>query len=160
MHLILNKELVEQDTVHVGDDESIPAEGQITVSLNRWLEQQEALRQRSAPVGVRLHGEDDVREHADAILDRPLIALEFPKFADGRCYSHARILREQLGYEGQLRAIGDILRDQVFFYNRCGINALELRPDRCAEVAMTAFNDFSVTYQPAADEPNPLFRRR
>lgn len=86
-----------------------------------------------------------------------LIALDFPAFKDGRCYSHARLLRERYDYQGELRAVGDVLRDQLFFMKRCGIDSFQLRSDKDMEDALNAFNDFSVKYQTAADGAPPIY---
>ena len=89
-----------------------------------------------------------------------MIAIDFPAFKDGRGFSQARLLRERYGYKGEIRAVGDVARDQMFFMARCGINAFEVKPGRSLEDALKAFNDFSVTYQPAADDGRPFFLRR
>jgi uncharacterized protein (DUF934 family) len=88
-----------------------------------------------------------------------VIALEFDQFKDGRSYSLARLLRERYKFNGQIRAVGDVLHDQLFYMRRCGVDAFELRPDRSAEDALRAFKEFSVTYQAAADDTRPLYRR-
>jgi uncharacterized protein (DUF934 family) len=90
----------------------------------------------------------------------PVIGINFPKFADGRGYSIARYVRERLGFNGELRAIGDVMRDQLFFLQRCGFNSYAIREDCDAEVAMAGLSDFSETYQAANDQKSPLFRRR
>lgn len=89
-----------------------------------------------------------------------LIALNFPTFADGRAYSSARELRERYGYKGELRAIGDVLRDQIFYMSRCGFNAFSLRHDQDIDACINAFGDFKTGYQTSIIEPVPLFRRR
>ena len=100
----------------------------------------------------------------DALVARlaaaPLIAIDFPKFTDGRGYSLARLLRERHGYEGEIRAIGDVLVDQLFFMRRCGFDGFSLREDQWLEDALRNLNVFSRAYQPAVDQPEPLFRRR
>ena len=94
-------------------------------------------------------------------LDRfALVAVNFPKFGDGRGYSIARLLRERYGYKGELRAIGEVVRDHLFFMARCGFDAFLLRDDQDPEEALTAFGDFSDSYQSTVDRPLPLFRRR
>ena len=89
-----------------------------------------------------------------------LIALNFPSFADGRAYSSARELRNNLGFKGEIRAIGDVLRDQLFYMARCGFDAFLLRDDQNVETALGAFDDFKDGYQVSVDKPLPLFRRR
>ncbi len=88
-----------------------------------------------------------------------MIAIEFPIYRDGRGYSQARILRDRYSYEGELRAVGDVLKDQMFYLHRVGFNAFEVRADRSIEDALKSLKDFSVTYQPAVDNPLPLRRR-
>lgn len=90
----------------------------------------------------------------------PLVAIDFPKFTDGRGYSIARLLRERHGYQGQIRAIGDVLIDQLFYMSRCGFDAFSLREDQIVEDALNALSTFSRSYQPGTDDPEPLFRRR
>ena len=88
-----------------------------------------------------------------------LIAVDFPKFADGRGFSYGRELREQHGFTGELRAIGDFMRDQLYFLKRCGFNSFALQSDELDE-ALASFNDFSDAYQPSIDQALPIFRRR
>lgn len=96
-----------------------------------------------------------------ADLDRfAVIAVNFPKFTDGRSYSTARLLRERYAYRGEIRAIGDVLQDQLFYMKRCGIDAFALKEGKDIEAALAGFRDFSESYQAAVDQPQPLFRRR
>jgi uncharacterized protein (DUF934 family) len=113
-----------------------------------------------APLGVWLEsGEDPAAIAAD--LDRfAVIAVNFPKFTDGRSYSTARLLRERYAYRGEIRAIGDVLQDQLFYMKRCGIDAFALKEGKDIEAALAGFRDFSESYQAAVDQPHPLFRRR
>ncbi len=157
--VIKNRQIVEDSWQFVADDAELPT-GPVIVSLARWRQERATLLERGAPVGVRLPNTADV---ADVAADLPvlaLVALEFPKFADGRAYSQARLLRERYSYPGEIRATGDVLRDQLFFMIRSGFDAFELRADRSPEDALKAFNDFSESYQPAADQPLPLYRRK
>lgn len=107
-----------------------------------------------------LDSDEDVNDIGDLLNEMPIIALNFPVFADGRAYSKARELREQLGYKGEIRAIGDVLRDQIYFMSRCGFDAFALRHDQDPEACLQAFNDFHTGYQASVAEPTPLFRRR
>ena len=131
---------------HLADDDPLPAEGQVTVSRTRWRAEQAALVARG-DVGVRFESDQDPLEDQPLVLALPLIALDFPKFADGRPYSFARKLR-RLGFTGQLRATGDVLRDQLLYMWRCGFDAFEVRADKSIEDALAAFDEFSVDYQP------------
>jgi len=159
MAIIKDKQVVDDTWTQLGDDDAVPPSGDVIVSLARWLRGETALQSRSGKVGVRLTSSDlaeDLRDHLEGLS---LVAVEFPKFADGRGYTQARVLRERLGYRGELRAVGDVLRDQLFYMWRCGFDAFALKPGKDVQGALDAFDDFSVKYQPAADEPLPLFRR-
>ncbi len=133
-------------------------EGKIIVPLKVWQVQKQALNKRS-DIGVWL-ASDERPEELKNDLDRlKVIAVDFPRFADGRGYSIAFLLRSRLGYRGELRAIGDVLRDQLFYLSRVGFDAFAPRPDRSIEDALKGLSDFSIKYQPSWDEKNPLFRR-
>jgi uncharacterized protein (DUF934 family) len=96
-----------------------------------------------------------------ASLDRlQAVAVNFPAFGDGRGYSIARLLRERYGYRGELRAIGEVARDHLYFMAQCGFDAFQLRAGEDAQEALAAFSDFSEGYQASAARPLPLFRRR
>lgn len=157
--VIKNREIVEDGWQQVADETELPVDGPIIVSWARWQAQREALLQRDDPVGVRLPNTADVAELAHDLPALALVALEFPKFSDGRAYSQARLLRERYGYRGELRAVGDVLRDQLFFMARVGFDAFELRADRSLTDALSAFADFTESYQPATDQSQPLYRR-
>lgn len=145
--IIEGRAIVEDGWQHVADDDAIPAEGDIIVSRDRWLAEGEALAQRAGRVGVRYRADQRPLADVPALLDLPLIALDFPKFTDGRSYSYAQRLRKRLGYTGQLRATGDVLRDQLLYMWRCGFDAFEVRADKPLEDALAAFAEFSVDYQ-------------
>jgi len=89
-----------------------------------------------------------------------LVAIELPKFTDGRGYSLARLLRDRFGYQGELRAVGHVLRDQLLYLARCGFDTFVLAEGKSLDDGLAAFEDFSVTYQPAADHDQPIWRRR
>lgn len=145
----------------VADEADLPAAGRIIVSLARWQAEYERLKPRAAEIGLRLPNTADVETLAPLLLDRPLLALEFPGFADGRAYSQARLLAERLGYRGELRATGKaVVRDQFHFMLRCGFNSFELRDDQQADACLKAIAEFSLSYQRAADDSVPVYARR
>jgi len=144
-HLIVGRAVVEDAWVHLADDAPVPDAGSVTVTHTRWRTDA-ALRARGG-VGVRYPSGEDPLVDQPLVLGLPLIALHFPAFADGRAYSSARKLR-RLGFTGQLRATGDILRDQLLYLWRCGFDAFELRADKSPAEALAAFADFTVAYQP------------
>jgi len=136
---------------------SVPAGKQI-VPLEVWLAQRDSLRQR-ADIGVWIASHEQPDALRDDVGVLPVIAVDFPKFTDGRGYSIAYNLRHRLGYAGELRAIGDVLRDQMFYMLRVGFNAFATRPDRSIEDALKSLDDFTEAYQAAWDQKSPLFRR-
>ena len=109
---------------------------------------------------VRLEPSDDPASVADRLDRVARIEVSFPKFGDGRGYSIARLLRERYGYKGELRAVGHITRDLLFFMESCGFDAFELREGEDPHEALAAFDDFSESYQASVKRPLPLFRRR
>jgi uncharacterized protein (DUF934 family) len=139
---------------------TVPVVGDIIVPLKLWQAQRAALLARAGRLGVWLDSAEDPAAIADDLAHFALIAVNFPKFTDGRGYSTARLLRERYGWTGELRAVGDVLRDQLFYMARVGFDAYALRDDQNVDEALKAFRDFSEVYQTAADQPQPLFRRR
>lgn len=139
---------------------SIPATGDVIVPLAAWRVLRDALIARSGRVGISLTGSDEPSDIAGDLERFQLIAVHFASFTDGRGYTIARLLRERHDWRGELRAIGDIQRDQLHYLSRCGFDAFDLREGENVETALSAFNDFSEAYQTAADQPVPLFRRR
>ncbi len=130
----------------------------IIVPLKVWQAQRNQLQGRT-DLGVWLDS-DERAEDLQGELDRfAVIAVNFPKFADGRGYSIAYHLRVRMGYVGELRAIGDVLRDQLFYMQRVGFDSFVPRADKDINEALKGLNDFSVIYQASADEAQPLFRR-
>ena len=109
---------------------------------------------------IRLEPHDDPAAVADRLAGAARVEVNFPKFGDGRGYSIARLLRERFGYKGELRAVGQITRDHLFFMESVGFDAFELRAGEDPHEALAAFNDFSESYQASPKRPQPLFRRR
>jgi uncharacterized protein (DUF934 family) len=160
MQIIKGHAIVDDAWAHLADGADLPASGDMIVSLDRYRELREKQQPREGRLGVRLHSDQEAHLIADYVSELPLIAIEFPVFKDGRGYTTARLLRERYGFKGELRAVGDVLRDQLFYMQRCGFDAFELKPGKDIQGALQAFQEFSVTYQAAADDPRPLFRRR
>ncbi len=132
----------------------------LMVPLDFWQLFREELDDFSGQVTVWLNSDQNVNEISKELDNFPLIALNFPVFSDGRSYTNARELRESLNYDGEIRAIGDVLRDQLYYMSRCGFNAFSMRSDQDLEESLTAFDDFHTGYQGGIDQPIPLFRRR
>lgn len=158
MRVIKDREIVDDGWRWLPPDAELPESGDVIVSLARWNERHDSLLARPGKVGLLLKSEEGPEE-IQALDQLSLIAIEFPRFTDGRGYTSARLLRERFRFRGELRAVGDVLRDQLFYMARCGINSFALKAGKDLEGALEAFRDFSVTYQAAADDPRPLFRR-
>ncbi len=116
----------ENEWILLADDALAPADGAIVISLKRWLAEREALSSRAAPVGVALEAGADAQAHLAELANRPLVALAFAKFAHGRAFSYARLLRDRHGFHGELRAVGDVLIDEIPFMLRCGFDSFEV----------------------------------
>ncbi len=136
---------------------AVPAGHQI-VPLQVWLSQKTTLSSRK-DIGVWLASDERPEQLKDDVATLPLIAVDFPAFSDGRGYSIAFNLRSRLGYDGEIRAIGDVLRDQLFYMQRVGFNAFATREDRSIEDALKGLTDFSDVYQTSWDQKMPLYRR-
>ena len=143
-----------------GSQPAIPLAGDVIVPLALWRAGREALLFRVGRIGVWLDSHEDPTDIAEDLRLFGVVAVNFPKFGDGRGYSTARLLRERYGWKGELRAIGDVFRDQLFFLASCGFNAFALRDGEDPQEALGAFGDFSEAYQSSVERPLPLFRRR
>ncbi len=137
--------------------DQLPA-GNMILPLAVWLATRTELAGRT--VGVWLDSDEPPAPIKESCQQLPLVAINFPIFSDGRGYSYAQILRSQYGYRGELRAMGDVLRDQLFYLKRSGFNSFAMRADQKIDEAVAHLRDFSETYQGAIDNPLPLFRRR
>ncbi|MRW86199.1 DUF934 domain-containing protein [Pseudoduganella sp. FT26W] len=139
---------------------SVPA-GKFIVPQSLWLVQRDVLAARSdaGEIGVWIASDERPEAIKDDLSRFPVVAVDFPKFTDGRGYSIAYNLRTRLGWTGELRAIGDVLRDQLFSMQRVGFNAYSVRSDRDVHDALKGLSDFSETYQASVDQKVPLFRR-
>jgi uncharacterized protein (DUF934 family) len=135
----------------------VPA-GKTIVPLSVWEAQRTTLQERG-DIGVWIASHERPEVLKTDVEKLPVIAVDFPKFSDGRGYSIAYNLRARLGYTGELRAIGDVLRDQLFYMQRVGFNAFATRPDRNIHDALKGLTDFSESYQTSWDQKMPLFRR-
>lgn len=130
------------------------------VPLNFWKNYSSELDDYMGDIALWLNSDENVNDIGDGLHTISLIALNFPVFSDGRSYTNARELRGKLNYQGEVRAIGDVLRDQMFYMASCGFNAFSLRHDQDPELCLKAFEDFQTSYQATVANPEPLFRRR
>jgi len=137
----------------------LPA-GDVIAPLALWRARRDELRSRPPKLGLRLDCGDQVDALVEDLDQFALIAINFPKFGDGRGFSTARLLRERYGYARELRAIGELLPDQLPLLERCGFDAFSLPDGKDPDESLRAFDDFSETYQTSVTQPQPLFRRR
>lgn len=142
-----------------GESLDIPADQPALIPAKLWLAGETQFAGRP-DIGVWFDSHDEPEMLDSRVNELPVIAVNFPKFSDGRGYSIGRLLRERLGYVNELRAIGDVLLDQLQFMKRCGFDTYALRADKDITKAPKCLTFFSQTYQAASDTEIPLFRRR
>jgi uncharacterized protein (DUF934 family) len=160
MPLVKQGKIVTDSFTHVADDAELPGDGAVLVSAARFLEDPEALLRRAGKIGVvwpNSRNVDDLVPHLDRL---GAVALVFPTFRDGRAYSQARLLRERHGYQGELRAVGQVLRDQFVFMQRAGFDAFEVKKQNDAEAFTATVKRYSVFYQPTGDGRVTALNRR
>jgi len=145
MQLIKNQAIVADEWRHL-DDEAPFQESPSIVSFSRFQSEKTLIIERNKPFGIRLTVNDALEDIIDDLSRFSLIALEFPIFTDGRHYSNAQLLRERYGYQGDIRATGDVLQDQLLFMRRCGFTSFEFQGRSDADV-LDAFEEFTVFYQ-------------
>lgn len=162
--IIKNRHIVNDDweVLHLSEEDTpdsvqVP-DGKIVVPLQVWLHQKINLGMRSQ-IGIWLSSHEQAKDIGAEPNRFALIAIDFPKFADGRGYSIAYNLRTRLGYTGELRAMGDVLRDQLFYMQRVGFNSFAVRADKNIHDAIKGLTDFTEKYQGSVDETTPLFGR-
>lgn len=132
----------------------------LIVPVKFWQLYKNEVNGYAGDIAIWLDSNEQVAQIAEDLHSFPLIALNFPLFSDGRSYTNARELRQRYNYKGEIRAIGDVLRDQLYYMAQCGFDSFELREDQDAEFCLHAFTDFKTNYQSTVLEPTPLFRRR
>lgn len=164
--IIKNQQIVDDhwQVLKLADGESAASvalpDAPTMLPLAVWLARKQEIIGRNQQIGVWLESSEGPEAIAGDLDRFAVIGVNFPKFTDGRSYSSARLLRERYGYQGEIRALGDVLQDQLFFMKRCGIDAYAVLEGKDLEQALAGLNSFSETYQAAVDQPQPLFRRR
>jgi uncharacterized protein (DUF934 family) len=160
MPLVKNARITTDLFVHVADGAELPGDGDILISAERFLADPDALLRRPRKTGViwpNNRAVDDLVPHLGRLA---AVALVFPTFRDGRAYSQARLLRERHGYDGELRATGQVLRDQFVFMSRAGFDAFEVKKDADADAFAETMKRYSVFYQPTGDGRVTALNRR
>jgi uncharacterized protein (DUF934 family) len=160
MPSIIKDRAIAESEFMVVDLQSASVEGSNTLlPLSYYLEHRDQLKGRN-DIGVWLEAGDEIEDIAEFANDLPVVALNFPAFADGRAYSSANILKRTMQYQGEIRAIGDVRRDQLSQMVHCGFNAFEVADGQDANKCLEALDAFTENYQATVANPEPLFRRR
>ncbi|SDZ83568.1 DUF934 domain-containing protein [Microbulbifer marinus] len=136
------------------------ASGNVILPYKLWHNLRDELAERAHEIGVWLDSDESAELLGEDAKALPLIAVHFPAFADGRGFTTGRLLRERYGFDGELRAVGAFMRDQLTYLRRCGFNAFAYEGQQSLENLLESLHDFSDSYQAALDQPLPMFRRR
>ena len=160
MPLVKNAKISNDAFVHVADDAPLPAEGAILISAARFLGDPDLISRRLGKTGVVWPNNRDLDDLVPYLDRLAVVALVFPTFRDGRAYSQARLLRERHGFKGELRATGQVLRDQFVFMLRAGFDAFEVKKQSDAEAFAATVQRYSVFYQPTGDGRLTALHRR
>ncbi|MEQ8284811.1 DUF934 domain-containing protein [Thalassospira sp.] len=155
MAIVKNDSVIEQEWITVEAEDDLPSSDEnLIVPLARFKEQREDLLGRNGGLGVLLNPGDAPEDLADDLDRLSIITVNFPAYTDGRGYSYGRVLRERMGFKGELRAIGDVLRDQILYMHRCGFDSYDLRVDGETALAKVraALKEMTVYYQPTGDD--------
>ncbi len=147
MQIIKDQHIIDDHQQFITDEQPLPPQGDITVSLTRWQKDRAQLLSITGRLGVRLSPVDATQDIADDLHQLALIEVDFPVYTDGRAFSHARLLRKRYGYQGEIRAVGQFMPDQVFYLSRVGVNAFQLPNPQQLPTALNTLHDFSKSYQ-------------
>ncbi len=161
MPLLKEGKISDDPWVHWWDGDPEPEFGPVIVTLRRWREDRDHLLERGCPLGIQLTSEQTPGEIRDDLQYFELVALDFPVFTDGRSYSNAKRLRQRFNYKGQVRATGNILRDQYLNMLRCGFDALEVKDGETEKDWQTATQAISTPFQPGLEgQPTAMSLRQ
>lgn len=160
MPLLKNNILVQDSWTVVADDAALPSDGGAIVGLDRWKAEGETLKGRNAPLGITLSSAESPALIAADLNAFQVVRLQFPAFTDGRAYSYARLLRERYGFKGEIRAAGNVLRDQYAHMLRCGFDAFEVAEGIDPADWAASRDKVGLAYQNATDGVRAVWARR
>ncbi|MGH1360655.1 MAG: DUF934 domain-containing protein [Burkholderiaceae bacterium] len=143
--------ITDQWILFTGDAADVPVGSKVLLPIEEWLERTRVWQEHAGAVGILLEPTDDPARLKPWLDQIELVSIDFPKFTDGRGFSIARLLRSRLGFSGAIRAVGEIVADQVPMLQRCGFTEFETASDRQAEIALELLSILLPTYQPASD---------
>lgn len=159
MALLKDGKLCDDIYTDVSALDELPADGALIVGLSQWQEQRDALLARGAPLGIVLRSDEKPELIRDDLGRFSVVALDFPVFRDGRAYSYARLVR-RMGWDGELRAVGEVLLEQLHYMHRVGFNSFLVSDENAVAAWETACADFTVWYQPTGDGREDILARR
>lgn len=162
MKILKNRQVIDDTWATLINDETLESSStrDIIIPFERWKSDQATLKSYAGKVGVLISSDTEINEVIDALSNFELVALSFPKYTDGTCFSYAFLLRERHKFTGELRAMGDIFRDQFAYLERCGFDAIKLEDETALEAGKESFDELSITYQSSADKIEPFYRVR
>jgi uncharacterized protein (DUF934 family) len=160
MVLVKDRKPIDDAWRHLEDADPLPAHGPVTISWARWTVERDLILRAPAELGVRIPNTLPTAEIGAEAAKFGLIAVNFPNFGDGRAFSQARVLRDRYDFKGEIRATGGVLRDQLLFMQRCGVDAFEMPERALEEDWLLAFDEFDLFYQPAEDNRPWIARQR
>ncbi len=152
MALLKRDRIIDDPWQQIDDESRVPSGIPVIVTYARWQKERDTLLERNGELGIILASDQSPDLIADDLHRFTLVCLDFPKFTDGRAYSHARRLRARYDFAGEIRAVGAVLRDQLLFMRRCGFDSFHIPDEADAADWTVAFNDFSQRYQPTVDQ--------
>ncbi len=159
MPLLKDGKIVQDSWTRIADSDAIPATGEVIVTLERWQQDREALIARTDSLGICLTADQSPDLIRDDLSQFALVALEFPAFTNGRAYSYARLLH-RYEFKGEIRAVGNVLRDQYWNMQRCGFNALDIKEGETEADWKATISNFTAPYQVAHDPAKPVMSLR
>ncbi|WP_210396071.1 DUF934 domain-containing protein [Motiliproteus sediminis] len=159
MPLIIDRQPAADTWVRVDSEEGLKQSGDLLVDFALWLEHADQLKARDGRLGVVIDGDSELDPLLSDLDRLALVAVAFPSFADGRGFSLARMLRQHHGFTGEIRAVGDVTWDRLRYMARCGINAYDVPAERYSDDMLSAFDEITVCYQGAEDDPRPIYRQ-
>ncbi len=159
MKILKNRQVIQDTWRTLSADEAL-TDGDLIIPFEQWLSESKALQSHSGKIGVLISSDTNIQRVIENLNHFALVALNFPKYTDGTCFSYAYLLRERHKFSGELRAVGDIFRDQFAYLERCGFDAIQLEDEEALENGKLAFDEIPIHYQSSADKAEPLYRIR
>jgi len=159
MKILKNRQVIQDSWKTLSTDDAL-TDGDLIIPFERWLSELEVLQSRSGKTGVLISSDTNIQAVIENLNHFDLVALNFPKYTDGTCFSYAFLLRERHKFSGELRAVGDIFRDQFAYLERCGFDAIQLTDEEALENGKIAFDEIPMRYQSSADKAQPFYRIR